>query len=119
MEVTKLSAVMGGNAESIQQKGGAVNRGDYFNDKINEIDSELGKFELKDSNCGIAVNVETDSTEDCITKDYGEISIQSQTGLETCADLNEHNHHVANIEENPKKGVIFPLIYIPPTILMP
>lgn len=35
MEVIKLSAVMGGNAESIQQRGGAVNRGDYFNDKIN------------------------------------------------------------------------------------
>ena len=38
MEVTKLSVVMGGNAESIQQRGGAVNRGDYFNDKLNEID---------------------------------------------------------------------------------
>lgn len=35
MEVIKLSAVMGGNAESIQQRSGAVNRGDYFNDKIN------------------------------------------------------------------------------------
>ena len=104
MEVTKLSVVMGGNAESIQQRGGSVNRGDYFNDKINGIDFELGKFELKkDSNCGIAVNVEIDSTEDCITKDCGEISIQSQTGLEACADLNEHNHHVANIEENPRE----------------
>ena len=38
MEVTKLSVVMGGNAESIQQRGGAMNRGDYFNDKLNEID---------------------------------------------------------------------------------
>ena len=57
----------------------------------------------KDSNCGIAVNVETDSTEDCITKDCGEISIQPQTGLEARADLNEHNHHVANIEENPRE----------------
>ena len=102
MEVTKLSA--GGNVESIQQRGGAVNRGDYFNDKINEIDSELGKFVLKkDSNCRIAMNVETDSTEDCITKDCGEISIQSQIGFEARADLNEHNHHVANIEENPKE----------------
>lgn len=27
VEVIKLSAVMGGNAESIQQRGGAVNRG--------------------------------------------------------------------------------------------
>lgn len=103
MEVTKLSAVMGGNAESIQQRGGAVNRGDYFNDKINEIDSELGKIELKDSNCGIVENVETDSTEDCISEDCGEISIQSQTRLEALADLNEHNHHVANIEENPRE----------------
>ena len=41
----------------------AMNKGDYYEKKIKEIDAELMRFELeKDSNCGRVLNKETDST---------------------------------------------------------
>nr|POF06444.1 hypothetical protein CFP56_57419 [Quercus suber] len=47
MEVTQPRATTGENSKSLQLQREAENQGDYFEKKINEIDSDLMKFELK------------------------------------------------------------------------
>ena len=63
MDVTHKEAAIGENPKTIKLGRKAKNQGDYFNEKISEIDSELRNFELeKDSTYDLVLIVETDIT---------------------------------------------------------
>nr|POE55075.1 hypothetical protein CFP56_26656 [Quercus suber] len=103
MEVTQPRATTGENSESLQLEREAENQGDYFEEKINEIDSDLMKFELKkDSGNGCAVNKETAVDLEGETENSGEMLNILPRGLEASEKFKENKKHVTEEEENPK-----------------
>nr|POF03417.1 putative ribonuclease h protein [Quercus suber] len=103
MEVAQPRATTGENSESLQLEREAENQGDYFEEKINEIDSDLMKFELKkDSGNECAVNKETAVDLEGETENSGEMLNILPRGLEASEKLTENKKHVTEEEENPK-----------------
>uniref|UniRef100_A0A7N2LGL3 Uncharacterized protein n=1 Tax=Quercus lobata TaxID=97700 RepID=A0A7N2LGL3_QUELO len=105
MEITQPRATTGENLESVQLEKEAENQGDYFEKKIKEIDSDLMKFELKDSGNKGAVNVATVIDLEGKTENCGDVQILFQRGLEACEQLNENNKRVIEDVGNPRVQV--------------
>ena len=105
MDVTQPRVTTGENSESIQPEKEAENQGDYFEKKINEIDADLMKFELKDSGNGCVVNEETAVDLEGETKNCGGMPNLFPHRLEACEQLNENINHVIEDEENPSVQV--------------
>ena len=102
MDVTHKEAAIGDNPKTIKLGRKAKNQGDYFNEKISEIDSELGKFELeKDSTYDLVLIVETDITQDGKSENCGIMPNKSHHELAAREDLNVQGQHVTNTEGNP------------------
>jgi len=103
IEVTQPRATTSENSESLQLEKEIENQGDYYEKKINEIDSNLMKFELKkDSSNGYAVNEETVVDLEGETDNYGEMQNLFQRKLEACEKLNEKISHVTKDAKNPR-----------------
>ena len=102
MDVTHKEAAIGDNPKTIKLGRKAKNQGDYFNEKISEIDSELRKFELeKDSTYDLVLIVETDITQDGKSENCGIMPNKSHHELAAREDLNVQGQHVTNTEGNP------------------
>lgn len=102
MDVTHKEAATGENPKTIKLGRKAKNQGDYFNEKISEIDSELRKFELeKDSTYDLVLIVETDITQDGKSENCGIMPNKSHHELAAWEDLNVQGQHVTNTEGNP------------------
>ena len=102
MDVAHKEAAIGENPKKIKLGRKAKNQGDYFNEKISEIDSELRKFELeKDSTYDLVLIVETDITQDGKSENCGIMPNKSHHELAAWEDLNVQGQHVTNTEGNP------------------
>nr|POF14632.1 putative ribonuclease h protein [Quercus suber] len=102
-EVTQPRVPTGENSESLQLEREARNQGDYFEEKINEIDLDLMKFEMKkDSGNGNVVNKEAAVDLEGETENSGEMLNILPRGLEASEEFTENRRHVTEEDENPK-----------------
>nr|POE70274.1 hypothetical protein CFP56_60499 [Quercus suber] len=92
------------NLEGQSFRGGIPNQGEYFAEKINEIDKELKKFDLEKGNQREYVTEETHTISDCLLNEAVEISGISQNLGDTRELLSESSPHVPLLSENPKEA---------------
>uniref|UniRef100_A0A7N2LME0 CCHC-type domain-containing protein n=1 Tax=Quercus lobata TaxID=97700 RepID=A0A7N2LME0_QUELO len=107
MDVTQKRVATGGNSGVMKLDKETENKGDYFEKKIKEIDTELMRFELqKESSCGRVSNKETDCELNGVTDLGGVLSNQAKHGLAACEAPNrEILNHVLDDEGNPTAQV--------------
>lgn len=96
-------------------RGGIVIQGEYFSEKINEINQDLKMFDLEKGNQGGHVTDETPIILDCLFHEAAEESRIPQTLVDTRELLSEPTHHVPLSSENPKKETP----HLPPTQAKP
>ena len=107
MDVTQTRVATGGNFKIMQLDKETVNKGEYYEKKIKEIDAELMRFELeKDSNSGRVLNKEMDSSLNGETDNCGVLSNQVKHELAACEESNKEKlNHVISDEGNPSAQV--------------
>ena len=95
MDVTLNEVATGDNMASIQTGKGAGISGDFFNEKIREIDADLEKFDLeKELTTDAGVNVETDSPKFGNTNICGIVTEEANQELVAWEFLNKTQQHV-------------------------
>nr|POE50644.1 hypothetical protein CFP56_00102 [Quercus suber] len=107
--VTGISEVNADKETSVEGhsiRGGLAIQGEYFVEKINEIDQELMKFDLEKGNYGGHVTNETPIISDCLFNEVVKESRIPQTLVDTCELLSEPSHHVPLSSANPKKDTL-------------
>ena len=84
-----------------------VNKGDYYEKKIKEIDAELMRFELEEElKSGRVLKKETDSALNGETNNCGVLSNQVKHRLATCEESNKEKlNYVISDEGNPSAQV--------------
>nr|POF10774.1 hypothetical protein CFP56_03445 [Quercus suber] len=92
------------NLEGQSFIGGIANQGEYFAERINEIDKELKKFDLEKGNQGEHVIEETHTISDCLLNEAVEVSGISQNLGDTRELLSEPSPYVPLLSENPKEA---------------
>lgn len=105
MSISEITEEKDASLELHLTRGGTVNQEEYFAEKINEIDQELGKFDLEnDIQYASAVTNEMPIILDCMINKLAEKTKLAQPLVDTCELLSEHKRHVPFSTGNPKGG---------------
>lgn len=100
MNVTEVNA----NKTSLEGhliRGGIAIQGEYFAEKINEIDKELKKFDLEKGNQEGYVTEEAHKISECLVNEEAAEYGIPQNLMDSCELLSETTHHVPQLSENP------------------
>ena len=102
-DVTEVNA----NKTSLEGRsirGGIAIQGEYFVEKINEIDKELKKFDFEKGNQEGHITKDAHKISECLVNEVAAENGIPQNLMDSRKLLSEPTNHVPQLSENPKKA---------------